>query len=276
MRAAVDFGLTNIDVVVQAQGSAQQYFTLPTEGDVDVNQLRRALGATGYRLEEFRTIAVTGGQHRRLPGVSEGLTLTPVDEVSAVGRGGLTLSQLPEALVVSAGSGTAIVAARRGDVHHATGSAVGGGTLQGLGRLLLGTADPIEIDALAGQGDSNGVDLSLIEATGGVLGRLPADANAVNFGRVARMSHVDPAWRAKREDVAAGLVLMIGQVIAVIAINAARAEGLEHIVIVGHLVDMSSVRRVLKTVAGYYSADIVFPEFPGYATAIGALAGLPE
>jgi type II pantothenate kinase len=274
MRAAVDFGLTNIDVVVQAEESPLQYFTIPTEGDVDASQLRRALRAAGYGLEAFSHIGVTGGQHRRLPGTVAGRSLTAVDEVAAIGRGGLYLSQLPEALVVSAGSGTAIVAARRGDVHHATGSAVGGGTLQGLSHLLLGTADPGEIDGLAGQGDSNGVDLSLLEATGGTLGRLPADANAVNFGRVARMSHVNPAWQAKREDIAAGLVLMIGQVIAVIAINAARAEGLERIVMVGHLVDMPSVRRVLKTVAGYYAADIIFPDAPGYATAIGALVGL--
>ncbi|HEY3291286.1 MAG TPA: Fumble domain-containing protein, partial [Anaerolineae bacterium] len=125
------------------------------------------------------------------------------------------------------------------------------------------------------QGNSNGVDLTLLEATGGVLGRLPADANAVNFGRVARMSHFDAKWQPKREDIAAGLVLMIGQVIAVIAINAARAEGLDKIVMVGHLVDMPSIRRVLQTVAGYYAAAFEFPAYPGYATALGALVSIP-
>lgn len=275
MRAAIDFGLTNIDVVIQASESQPRFFTVATEGDVTVAQFHRALAITGYGLESFSRIGVTGGQHRRLPATVSGRSLTAVDEVTAIGRGGLFLTQLPEALIVSAGSGTAMVAARRGDVHHATGSAVGGGTLQGLSQLLLGTADPAKIDRLAGQGDSNGVDLSLLEATGGVLGRLPADANAVNFGRVVRMSHVDPPWRAKREDIAAGLVLMIGQVIAVIAVNAARAEHLQNIVVVGHLVDMPSVRKVLSTVAGYYAAQLSFPEFPGYATAMGALVGLP-
>jgi type II pantothenate kinase len=271
MRAAIDFGLTNIDVAVQAPGGVLQRCMLPSTGNVDVAQLERALKATGHDLAAFDHVAVTGGQHRRLPRQVGKLTVSGVDEVTAIGRGGLYLAGFAEALVVSAGSGTAMVAARPAGVHHATGSAVGGGTLQGLGKLLLGTSDALEIDALACKGNSNAVDLTLLEATGGVLGRLPADANAVNFGRIARLKDGDPAAQPSREDVAAGLVLMIGQVIAVIAINAARAEGLQHIVVVGHVVDLPSVRKVLSTVAGYYQASITVPDMPGAATAIGAL-----
>ena len=218
----------------------------------------------------------------------EGLPVVKVNEMQAAGRGGLHLAQLSEALIVSAGSGTAMIAARQhGDeTKHVTGSAVGGGTLQGLARLLIGTVDPNEINALAEQGDSNQVDLTLIEATGGAIGALPADANAVNFGKLARSgqesdsSALRGALRAQesdsyryasREDLAAGLVCLVGQVIAVIAINAARAEKLDHVIVVGHLVDMPSVCKVLKTVAGYYGADIQIAPNPGYGTVLGAL-----
>ncbi|MCL4505389.1 MAG: Fumble domain-containing protein [Chloroflexi bacterium] len=271
MRVAIDFGLTNLDIVVEGEDNRLQRCTVPAAGAVDVAQLERAIRATGFLPTDFEQIVVTGGQHRRLPQRYGPTPVAGVNEVTAIGRGGLHLAGLPEALVVSAGSGTAMVAARDGDIHHATGSAVGGGTLQGLGKLLLGTADAGEIDELAAAGNSNAVDLTLLEATGGVLGHLPADANAVNFGRIPRMSNSDPGWMPGRADIAAGLVVMVGQVIAVIAVNAARAEGLEQIVVVGHLVDLPTVRRVLETVAGYYDAHIVVPEMPGYATAMGAL-----
>lgn len=271
MRAAIDFGLTITDIVVQDDDGALRRFLVPSQGKVDAEELRRVLETTGQKVGDFQRLIVTGGQHRHLPGQIDGVPVSGVGEVTAIGRGGLTLAGLPEALVVSAGSGTAMVAARAEEIHHATGSAVGGGTLQGLGKLLLGTSNALEIDALAAQGNSNAVDLTLLEATGGILGRLPADANAVNFGRVARKSNEDPSWCPAREDVAAGLVLMIGQVIAVIAINAARAEGLSKIVVVGHLVDLPTVRKVLATVAGYYQASIIVPDTPGIATAIGAL-----
>jgi type II pantothenate kinase len=272
MRAAIDFGLTNIDVVIQNDDGTMRPSLAPSTGKVDAQQLRRALQTTGLRLSDFPYLIVTGGQHRHLPSQIDGVQVRGVDEVTAIGRGGLTLAGLSEALVVSAGSGTAMVAARAEGIHHSTGSAVGGGTLQGLGKLLLGTSNALEIDALAARGNSNVVDLTLLEATGGILGRLPADANAVNFGRIAWKSNADPAWSPAREDVAAGLVLMIGQVIAVIAINAARAEGLSEIVVVGHLVDLPTVRQVLSTVAGYYRANIYVPDAPGTATAVGALA----
>ncbi len=269
MRAAIDFGLTNIDIVTQdGDGSLLRYMT-PSAGVADEALVRRVVQSTGHPLGDFDQVAVTGGQHRFLPKSIDGIPIRAVDEVKAIGRGGLYLTGLPEALVVSAGSGTAMVASRDGEFHHVTGSAVGGGTLQGLGRLLLGTADALAIDRLAVQGDANAVDLTLLEATGGILGRLPADANAVNFGRVARLGDSSPT--PPPADVAAGLVRMVGQVIAVIAINAAHAEGLHKVVVVGHLVDLPSVRNVLSTVAGYYQADITVPESPGIATAAGAL-----
>lgn len=268
MFAAVDFGLTNIDIVAREADSGRYHFaTTPAAGDVDTAQLERAIAVAGFQAQDFARIGVTGGRHRALPDRIGNTPIVKVDEVTAIGLGGLLLAGCAQALVVSAGSGTAMVAARGNQIQHATGSAVGGGTLQGLGKLLLGTSDAQEIDALAARGNANVPDLTLIEATGGALGRLPADANAVNFGRFAR-----PDTTATREDIAAALVVLVGQVIAVIAINAARAEQLADIVVVGHLVDLPGVRRVLHTVAGYYGARFTIPEHPGYATALGALA----
>jgi type II pantothenate kinase len=276
MRAAVDFGLTNIDVVISEDERLENviaHATVPSQRRVDAEQLARALGALDRRISDFERICVTGGQHRKLPNSVDGVPIVKVGEIDAIGRGGWALAQrdrpsLREALVVSAGSGTAMIAVRDGACGHVTGSAVGGGTLLGLCRLLVGTADPREIDALALRGDSNKVDLTLIEATGGAIGRLPADANAVNFGRVASLP--DAAALA-REDLAAGAAVLVGQVIAVIAINAARAEQLDQVVVVGHTMDLGCMRRVLETVAGYYGARLMVPALPGFATAIGAL-----
>jgi type II pantothenate kinase len=270
MQAAIDFGITNIDVIYRQAGDFHRLRIAAQR-----QPLEEQFGALRPRLEQagacLERAAVTGGQYRSLPEQVGHTRLVKINEVDAVGRGGLRLAGLEQALVVSAGSGTAMVAARGQTATHVTGSAVGGGTLQGLGRLLLGTADALEIDRLAQQGDANQADLTLVEAVGGSVGRLPRDANAVNFGRVAREAlNLAPADRA------AALVRLVGQVIAVVAINAARAEGLAVIVVTGHLVDLLSVRRVLNEVSGYYQADIRVPEQPGFGTALGALLCLEE
>jgi type II pantothenate kinase len=267
---AIDFGASNTDVVARAGGSTRRW-TLPADGAPDERHVRAALAAGDARPSEVDVIAVTGGNRRLLPAALEGRPITPVDEVSAIGRGGLALAGLDAALVVSAGSGTAAVAATRERCWHVSGTGVGGGTLMGLSRLLLGTVDPAEVDALASAGDPNALNLTIGEIIGGPIGRLPADTTAVNFGRAARQA-VDggPA------DVAAALVNMVGQVIAVIAINAARSQRLDPIVVTGHLTDMPSIRATLAQVGEFYGADIRIPAGGGYATALGALLAAGE
>ncbi len=271
MRAAIDFGISNTDAVARIDGQIRRW-TRASGQSSDGALLREVLAEGGLELSSLREVAVTGGGHRALPPRIDERPIVKIGEVQAIGRGGQALAGLTGAqreaplLVVSAGSGTAVVIARGDTFAHVTGSAVGGGTLLGLGRLLLGSADPRVIDDLAQRGDPNGADLSLADVVGGPIGALPASATAVNFGRLARESHaVSP------EDLAAALVNMVGQVLAVIAINAARAQRTEQVVVIGHLTDMPSVRQALERVGGYYGMPLTLPLAAGHATALGAL-----
>jgi type II pantothenate kinase len=159
-----------------------------------------------------------------------------------------------------------MVLAQGGRYQHITGTGVGGGTLLGLGRLLLDTTDPAEIDALAAVGNANGVDLALRDVITGPVGSLPPDATAVNFGRIARAGQA-----ASAADLAAALVTMIGQVIALLAINAARAAGAEAIVVTGHMTDMVTLRAAMAAVGNLYQVAFLMPPDAGSATALGAL-----
>jgi type II pantothenate kinase len=131
---------------------------------------------------------------------------------------------------------------------------------------LLGTTDVATIDAMALRGDANGADLALRDVVSGPIGALPADATAVNFGRLARLESV-----VAPDDLAAALVTLVGQVIAITAINAARAERIDRIVIVGHMADMASFRRVVALVGTYYGMQLDVPDHAGFGTALGAL-----
>lgn len=271
MYAAIDFGTSNTDAVAYIDGDLRRW-TQPSVEQLNPELVRTMLAVGRVELPSLHHLAVTGGHHRLLPDRIDDCAIVGVNEVQAIGRGGQTLAGLSAEnsdapiLVVSAGSGTAIVAAQGDQYTHVTGTGVGGGTLLGLGRLLLHTTDPYEIDALAQQGDPNVPDLSLGDVVSGPIGHLPADATAVNFGRLA---HHDLS--VSREDLAAALVTLVGQVIALVAINAARAQQIERIVVTGHLTDMSSMRGVLEQVGDFYGTPITLPPDAGYATALGAL-----
>jgi type II pantothenate kinase len=277
MRLGLDFGQTNLDgVLIDGERIVytwQQDTTVPAS-QTELQDLLEAhvLEVNGLRFADLEWIGTTGGRHRELPSVVNGVPVHPVGEAQAVGRGGLVMAKLDQALVVSAGTGTAMISSRMtsgedSTFTHVTGSAVGGGTLLGLSKLLLGTTDPFEIARLAALGDPAGVDSTLQDVIGGGIGHLPSDATAVNLGRLGKLETAP-----RREDLAAGLVTLVSQVIAVIALNAAKANHLEKIVIVGHLADLDPVRAALIRVWGFYGVtpDPIVPAQRGFATALGA------
>lgn len=90
--------------------------------------------------------------------------------------------------------------------------------------------------------------------------------DAVNFGKLAREGH-----SASREDLAAALMTLVGQVIAITAINATRAERVVRVVVIGHMTDMKRFRKTLDLVGDYYGMQLMLPKDAGFGTALGAL-----
>ncbi len=266
---AVDIGMTNIDLLLETASGLERYM-LANQQQRAVDQLKQAISQVENRLTPGMMIGVTGGRYRNLPEEVAGFRIKKIDEMRALGLGGLALAQLKAGLVVSAGTGAAMVAARPSGIEHVTGSAVGGGTLLGLSKLILKTDNVEEIDRLAMDGDASAVDIMLNEAVGGEVGRLPANANAVNLGKLDRENGFS------RENLAAGLVRLVAQVISVIAINAADASDLESIIMVGHLMDLQSIRKEVDLVGEFYQKTFIVPENPGYGTVRGVLEALKQ
>ena len=267
MILGLDFGLTNLDAVLVEDGQVVQGWRQDTRGIASLESIEQVVDGHNINLGRLTCIGTTGGRHKDLPSNFQGIPIFKIGEAQAVGRGGLKMAKLKEALVVSAGTGTSMIAARGSSFGHVTGSAVGGGTLLGLAKLLLGTSDPISIAALAAKGNPAGVDSTLQDVLGSGIGHLPSDATAVNLGRLVSLEQPPTP-----EDMAAGLVTLVSQVIAVIALNAASAQKLERIVIVGHLVDLEPIRAAIERVWGFYGVQLppIVPESRGFATAFGA------
>ena len=91
-----------------------------------------------------------------------GLRCQRVAEFDSIGRGGTYISGLSNALVVSMGTGTAMVHAREdGIMEYLGGTGVGGGTLMGLSRLLLNAESIDNIEKLSESGSLDNVDLRI-------------------------------------------------------------------------------------------------------------------
>lgn len=279
----VDLGQSVTDAVALGPGGELlHHHALAARGREPGTALEAALAALADATSTARVVGLSGGRSASLA-LDERRERRPrivtVAEPEAIGRGGLHLSGLPAALVVSCGTGTAMVVARAGTPErreafdHATGTPVGGGTLRALGRLLLGSDDAEAIAELAAQGDASRVDTTLADVLGTGLGSLPPEATAVSLGRLADAAEgADPRHDVDRADLAAALVTMVAQTIAIIAVNAVRAQDLPAVVMVGRVATLAPVRSMLQAVFRVYGvSDLLhLPAGGGAATAIGA------
>jgi type II pantothenate kinase len=215
-------------------------------------------------------IAITGAGASKIKNNLFGIPTQTVDEIMAIGTGGLFLARSlggPEAaadpiVITNAGTGTAIIQAGKGGIVHLGGSGVGGGTIYGLAKKLLPTADFGGVMELAKDGRLDQVDLLLEDITDRELSFLGRQATAANFGKT-----LDSAGSA---DIALAILNMVYQVIGMISVFAARSVGVDRVVVTGNGGNNPVGRQILEAISGMYGISFEYPPDAEYTTALGA------
>ena len=138
------------------------------------------------------------------------LPTTKVEEFMADGLGARFETQLDRMLVVSMGTGTSFVRCDGDNIRHIGGIGVGGGTLQGLARIMLKTSDIKQVVELSRSGDLSKINVLIGDISPRPLPGLPSDAIASLFGNAQS--------DASREDIALGILWTVLQSICSAAI----------------------------------------------------------
>ncbi len=233
-----------------------------------------ALDAFVARYETPFLAATGAGARRYARRLSGRLPVVLADEFVAWGLGeeallaGADFVPSRPHLLVSLGTGTSILrVARDGRVLRAGGTGLGGGTFQGLGRLLLGESDHEKLSSLAAQGDRRKVDLLVGDLYGEGEIPLSGDLTAANLGRI---SSSDP------RDLAHAVVGLIGENVALLAGALAQQDGgrppLDIVYAGTTLRSNPALREVLVCVSSLSGATARFLPGGEFAGAVGALA----
>lgn len=226
----------------------------------------------GLSISDVDKVMMTGVGASHIKQKLYGIDSEWVREFDSIGRGGLYLSGLDEALVVSIGTGTAVVHARSdGEMSYLGGTGVGGGTLVGLSKLLLQAETVDYVVELAGSGDLSKIDLRIKDIVASdTVNNLSGELTVANFGNLSDV--------ATREDVASGILNMLFETVGMIAIFAAQSVGVRDIVLTGNLTTLDSCRKKFENFGGIkerYGVNFIIPPHSAYATVIGtALQGL--
>lgn len=184
-------------------------------------------------------------------------------EFDCNGLGGLYLSHLDRAVVASLGTGTSLVYAEKNrKPEYLGGTGVGGGTLVGLSKRLFGIDNIEELEELASAGDLEHIDLCVGDMTKKDIGVVSSKITASNFGNISGF--------ATNSDMAMGLVNMVYETVAMMAIFASRTHSTKDIVLTGNLTTMKPAEKIFGALADYFKINFMIPKYSQFSTVIGA------
>ena len=218
-------------------------------------------------LADIDRIMMTGAGSVYVKNSIYNLPCTAVPEFTSSGVGGLYLSELDEAIVVSMGTGTAINHAKhingKYEIKYLGGTGVGGGTLTGLSRKLIGVDTIEHIEQLATEGNLDNIDLRIKDiAQNHSYHGINENLTAANFGKVSDM--------ATSADLALGISNLVAETIAMMSIFAARSYNIKDIVLIGNLTTIEPIRNVFVSLGDSFGVRFVIPENAQFGTVIGA------
>lgn len=264
MILGIDIGGTTTDIIYFKGKQAAGF--LSVKADDPVTSASGALGKfinhKQITLQDIEAIAITGVGASALGDNLFGIPVLLTDEFEAIGLGGLYLSGLDKAIVVSMGTGTALVEANGGQQKHLGGTGVGGGTLIGLAKYMIGVSNFDTLLEMAEKGSLQNVDLSIADIAHGEIGNLPVDATASNFGK-----HND---KANANDLALGIINLVSQTIGMMSIFASRQNGYKKVVLTGKVVKVPQTRKIFENLKTMFDVDFIIPENAEFSTAVGA------
>ncbi|MFA6126187.1 MAG: pantothenate kinase [Bacteroidales bacterium] len=228
-----------------------------------------AMGALGKMLMEnnlemasVKNIVLTGVGASGIEGNLFGIPTSKIEEIEALGLGGMYLSGKKDVVIANLGTGTALVEAHEGRINHIGGTGVGGGTILGLAKAMLKISDLEILSGMAAKGRINQIDLLIGDIAGSDIGFLKKEMTASNFGKLMD--------NATDDDVALGIFTMVYQVIGTISAFAAKSRNISTIVVTGTASNTTIGKRILNAIAEIYSIRFIYPDYAPYATAIGA------
>lgn len=266
----IDVGATLAKLAIRGP-DGQIRFSFSPAGDLAAVAERATNGAPAR-------IGLTGAGgadlSRALPGAP-----TPVNEFAAWGAGADALLLKQEAhpaeryLLVSMGTGTSVMLADGLAVQRVGGTALGGGTLVGLGAALLGTAKFTELAELAASGDRRRIDLMVSDIYRPGEIALAGDLTAANLGKLAHQldsaTEHDPNYRP---DVAHALMALVGENVALVCAGLRAALQVRHVVFGGStLRDNPALVEIVGAISRATGSQVEFLADGEYAGALGAL-----
>lgn len=260
-----DVGATLAKLAIRASNGGVEFRLIPVDA---IERVAREVESSGPD-----RVGLTGAGAPELAAALK-LDTARIGEFEAWGAGAAAMLQRAgrtageRYLLVSLGTGTSAMLVDRGVVTRVGGTALGGGTVVGLGAALTGTSSFAALSALAREGDRRRVDLLVSDIYRSGESPLPGDLTASSFAKLARRADDGPAPR----DLAHAVMGLVGENVGLICGSLAAAARATSIVFGGTtLRGNAALVEILSGLGAALGREVIFLPEGEFTGALGAL-----
>ena len=221
--------------------------------------LKKNLSKKKISVSKISKIKITGSSFK--PKIILGIEAQHKNEITSIAEGAKFISGKKNFVAANIGTGTPLIRVQGKKVTHLGGTGIGGGTIEGLSKLVL-KCDIRTAEKLALKGN-NSLDLTVGDIVKGKIGIIPKDATASNFGKVKNK-------KFSKNDFAFSLINAVAETIGVMAYLATKSEKTKTIIFTGRVANNKLVRKRISVALKIFNLKAVFPKNAEYCTAIGA------
>lgn len=214
-------------------------------------------------IDNVKEIVFTGIGADKINEADYKVKISKVAEFNAIAEGGLYLSGKEEAIIVSIGTGTALLETKKNGVKHLGGTGLGAGTLYNVCDRLLGISGFDKICEAAENGNIEKIDLRIGDVTDTEIATLPKELTLSNFGKFEKDS--------SKEDIVIGLVNMIFEVIGMMVAFYTINSEIKEAVLIGNITALPGVKDILDKIENTHKVKFYIPENAEFAVTLGAI-----
>lgn len=250
----LDIGTTKMKAAVYSDSGLILHEMDEYEPEKNYNKLVKQYGPD--------KIYVTGSGERHLRATDDYIKLDELECTAYIVKH-LGMSQ---GLVTNIGTGTSFTLYGDEGYRHLNGTGVGGGALLGLGKRMLGTGDPYELEALASQGDLSAVNIVIDDIYPQGLGWLAGDVTVANFGKEG----------GKQADVALGIHSLVTESIVSMVRALLFHSPIKDIILCGGVTNNHVVTELFAKYGALFGFKTTYLKDPSFGTALGMVALVQE
>ncbi len=179
---------------------------------------------------------------------------------------------LPEALIITIGTGSSIILKKEIGFEHVGGSALGGGFFMALIKLLYNITSYNEAIELAQKGDRYKVDLKVADIYSPEDQRVNAIFREFTAASLGKINSRGKNENYNKGDLLNSLICMIGENLGTIAVERAKNHDVKYLIFCGGFVSNNKpLKQVLTLLCTINKKKALFLNHSMFVGAIGAL-----